>query len=79
MVDAMKPANKRKSQMLWADIYPNMERKILSFSASAPRGPVKAPVKRVWLTVEIPGDEELWPEIFAGQEVEVKKIKIVED
>jgi hypothetical protein len=72
----MKPANARKKQTLWCDIYPNMERKILFFTASAPPNSVAYPKKRIWLTVEIPGDEELWPEIFNGAEIEVKKIEI---
>lgn len=53
-----------------------MERKILLFSAAAPSNLIRYPKKRVWLSVEIPGDEELWPEIFAGDSVSVVEMKI---
>lgn len=72
----MKAANKTKTQVLWCDIYPNMERKILVFSASSPHQRINYPKKRIWLTVEIPGDEELWPEIFVGPFVDIKNFKI---
>ena len=72
----MKPMNERKIQQFWADIYPNMERKILLFSAGAPPNKTSYPRKRVWLSVEIPSDLELWPEIFEGKEVKVMKVVI---
>lgn len=72
----MKPMNERKIQTIWCDIYPNMARNILLFSASPPPNKISYPRKRMWLSVEIPSDAELWPEIFEGQEVKVVKQEI---
>jgi len=72
----MKPLNERKTQTFWADIYPNMERKILLFSAGVPPNKTSYPRKRMWVSVEIPSDAELWPEIFEGPELKVVKVEI---
>jgi len=74
----MKPANERKTVTLWCDIYPNADRRNLFFNGYAPQQPPNYPNKRLWASIEIPGDEELWPELFKGQDLNVVSIKVQE-
>jgi hypothetical protein len=53
-----------------------MERKLIFLNANPPQNPPTYPNKRFWVTVEIPGDEELWPELFSGDELKVTKINL---
>ena len=64
----------------FTDRYPNQDPKFINLSHESHAIMISknSNCKRVWVTIEIPSDEQLWPEKFTGEQAKVLKIDIQE-
>lgn len=62
----------------FTDRYPNQDKKFINLSheSLAITTPKSNCCKRVWITIDVPSDEQLWPEQFTGEQAKVVEIEI---
>lgn len=53
----------------WADMYDGQEPDLINWHGGRPPHPPSNDFKRVWVTIDVPEKEELWPEKYEGLQV----------